>query len=101
MYNLLSIFCDIFLTGFIFVIVFRALASIMVIKDPCPYPEFTSNEWKKILGSNQHKINYTLPSDISTALNAAALKTVFGDNIFMTANDNELSIISCNVFNGL
>ncbi|CAJ0757503.1 8669_t:CDS:2 [Entrophospora sp. SA101] len=37
---------------------------------------------------------YALPSDISTALNAAALKTVFDDNIFMTENDNELSTIS-------
>ncbi|CAI2186703.1 11815_t:CDS:10, partial [Funneliformis geosporum] len=81
-----------------------ALASIIVISSPCPYPYeyFTLEEWDYITKTNPYSIEKnTIPSTISASLYEAAEECVFGRSIYMNAEESFLSKCAGRIFNDL
>jgi hypothetical protein len=85
------------------VIYFRGLASIMVLSESCPYPDFfTSREWDAVIQTNPYKVQQPIvPPSISSALQDAARKHVFGEDSYLGAETSELSRAAACIFNDL
>ncbi|CAG8800270.1 21929_t:CDS:10, partial [Cetraspora pellucida] len=81
-----------------------ALASIIVLSSPCPYPYeyFTFNEWSLITETNPYKIEETIiPPSVSANLHEAAKKVVIGKNVFMNAEESSIGQTAARIFNEL
>ncbi|RUS29466.1 hypothetical protein BC938DRAFT_480633 [Jimgerdemannia flammicorona] len=79
-----------------------ALASILVLCTPCPYPNFTKMEWHEITACNPYATQRpVLPSPVSATLQEATRKHVMGADIYMNADDTELSRAAARIFNDL
>ncbi|CAG8512968.1 46250_t:CDS:2, partial [Gigaspora margarita] len=82
----------------------KALASVIVISSPCPYPYeyFTLEEWDYITKANPYSIKKnTIPQSISASLYEAAEECVFGSSIYMNAGESFLSKCAGRIFNDL
>ncbi|CAG8540285.1 21315_t:CDS:2 [Dentiscutata erythropus] len=77
-----------------------ALASIMVLCWPCPYSNFTNQEWKKITTTNPYTLQESpLPPEISLSLREAASRRLINGDVFMNSSESELSRIVALTFN--
>ncbi|CAG8679818.1 3865_t:CDS:2, partial [Scutellospora calospora] len=79
-----------------------ALASIIVLSSPCPYPYeyFTFNEWNLITETNPYKIDGTvIPPSVSTSLHEAAKNVMLGKNVYMNAEESFIEQSAAKTFN--
>ncbi|CAG8700828.1 2324_t:CDS:2, partial [Cetraspora pellucida] len=79
-----------------------ALASIIVLCWPCPYSNFTNQEWKKITKTNPYTLQESpLPPEISLSLRETASRRLIDGDVFMNSSESELSRIVALMFNNL
>ncbi|RHZ75001.1 hypothetical protein Glove_218g42 [Diversispora epigaea] len=79
-----------------------ALASIIVFCCPCPYSNFTNQEWKQIIKTNPYTLHKSpLLSKISSSLQETASRRLIGGDVFMDSGKSELNRIVALMFNNL
>ncbi|CAJ0767073.1 16965_t:CDS:2, partial [Entrophospora sp. SA101] len=79
-----------------------AIASIIVLSSPCPYPNFTAQEWNEITKTNPYKIHHpVIPPSVSRSLQEAAIKIVMGEDYYMHPDNSEINKLAARTFNEL
>ncbi|RIB22609.1 hypothetical protein C2G38_2173514 [Gigaspora rosea] len=79
----------------------EALSSIIVMCWPCPYPTFTSSEWRQVLNSNPYKITQSVLTDslLITLYKATNDFSLGLNHNFILNNDGELGEKANRIFN--
>ncbi|CAI2188375.1 238_t:CDS:2, partial [Funneliformis geosporum] len=68
-----------------------SLSSIIVLRNTCPYPIFTNDEWNVIIGTNPYTIREsTLPPEISFSLRVASFNHFLAKDVFMKSGESKL-----------
>nr|CAG8436542.1 3710_t:CDS:2 [Entrophospora candida] len=81
-----------------------ALASIIILARPCPYPDFTETEWYTITQAKPFVIEQPIiPSAISTTFQEAIRKHLMDEDsyIYADSDSTELSRVAASTFNEL
>ncbi|CAG8579301.1 17787_t:CDS:10, partial [Cetraspora pellucida] len=77
-----------------------SLSSILVLSWPCPYPMFTTEEWKLIMKTNPYVLTEPVfPPDISFSLYNAVCKHWNGEDVYIHAGNSMLSKAVARSFN--
>ena len=80
----------------------RALSSIIVLEQSCPYPTFTSQEWQMILKTNPHAIHEpVIPAPVSATLCEAVIRHLSGQDSYIDADMTSLGRAAAQTFNEL
>ncbi|CAG8664513.1 6834_t:CDS:2, partial [Racocetra fulgida] len=67
------------------------VSSIIVLCWPCPYSNFTNQEWKKITKTNPYTLQESpLPPEISLSLRETASRRLIDGDVFMNSSESEL-----------
>ncbi|CAG8635179.1 1595_t:CDS:2 [Ambispora gerdemannii] len=78
-----------------------ALSSIMVLCWPCPYQNFSNEEWREITRTNPSAADSVLPSSVSEPLQKTIRKHMTGQGSYMHPDDSALSEAVAKSFNAL
>ena len=86
-----------------FLIIFRALSSIIVLSWPCPYPTmFTLDEWKEIMRTNPYTPQDSpLSPEILSSLHDASFNDFLGKDVFVENGKSRLSKLVAHSFNDM
>ncbi|CAI2195846.1 7121_t:CDS:2, partial [Funneliformis geosporum] len=81
---------------------FRGLSSIIILCWPCPYPMFTTEEWRLIMKTNPYaSTGPVFPLEVSSSLKDAVYKHWIGEDAYIYAGESILSKAVARSFNDI